>query len=280
MKKRSFALLISAFMVSACMESASDDFDSAQCSDGIRKCDDNVLSKCESGDWILKQTCDKNTLCNVDIGECTPVALPEIKCQSDEHIFANQCEPDDENHCGTHTNDCTKLSGWKSGSCIDKQCYAYKCATGYHLASIIDANGNEKTICEQDTHDACGSINTQCGADEICAQGVCTDKCQPGEVICNGSCINPKTNTQYCGADPSCRSFATCSGTEKCVDGSCLLSSCAHNETLCTKRTKSMCRRQWQQSLSLRGMRFYMRRHRNRQGNWLQSRQVHLYLLR
>ena len=287
MKKRSFALLISAFMVSACMESASDDFDSAQCSDGIRKCDDNVLSKCiagkwhkiktcddttqcnnqtgecdpigsictdgnwkcndnvlskcESGDWILKQTCDKNTLCNVDIGECTPVALPEIKCQSDEHIFANQCEPDDENHCGTHTNDCTKLSGWKSGSCIDKQCYAYKCATGYHLASIIDANGNEKTICEQDTHDACGSINTQCGADEICAQGVCTDKCQPGEVICNGSCINPKTNTQYCGADPSCRSFATCSGTEKCVDGSCLLSSCAHNETLCTKNGQKVC---------------------------------------
>ena len=274
-------------MVSACMESASDDFDSAQCSDGIRKCDDNVLSKCiagkwhkiktcddttqcnnqtgecdpigsictdgnwkcndnvlskcESGDWILKQTCDKNTLCNVDIGECTPVALPEIKCQSDEHIFANQCEPDDENHCGTHTNDCTKLSGWKSGSCIDKQCYAYKCATGYHLASIIDANGNEKTICEQDTHDACGSINTQCGADEICAQGVCTDKCQPGEVICNGSCINPKTNTQYCGADPSCRGFATCSGTEKCVDGSCLLSSCAHNETLCTKNGQKVC---------------------------------------
>ena len=287
MKKRSFALLIGAFMVSACMESASDDFDSAQCSDGIRKCDDNVLSKCiagkwhkiktcddttqcnnqtgecdpidsictdgtwkcndnvlskcESGDWILKQTCDKNTLCDVDIGECTPVALPEIKCQSDEHIFANQCEPDDENHCGTHTNDCTKLSGWKSGSCIDKQCYAYKCATGYHLASIIDANGNEKTICEQDTHDACGSINTQCGADEICAQGVCTDKCQPGEVICNGSCINPKTNTQYCGADPSCRGFATCSGTEKCVDGSCLLSSCAHNETLCTKNGQKVC---------------------------------------
>ncbi len=287
MKKRSFALLISAFMVSACMESASDDFDSAQCSDGIRKCDDNVLSKCiagkwhkiktcddttqcnnqtgecdpigsictdgnwkcddnvlskcESGDWILKQTCDKNTLCNVDIGECTPVVPPEIKCQSDEHIFANQCEPDDENHCGTHTNDCTKLSGWKSGSCIDKQCYAYKCATGYHLASIIDANGNEKTICEQDTHDACGSINTQCGADEICAQGVCTDKCQPGEVICNGSCINPKTNTQYCGADPSCSGFATCSGTEKCVDGSCLLSSCAHNETLCTKNGQKVC---------------------------------------
>ncbi|MBS7381772.1 MAG: BspA family leucine-rich repeat surface protein [Bradymonadales bacterium] len=287
MKKRSFALLISAFMVSACMESASDDFDSAQCSDGIRKCNDNVLSKCiagkwhkiktcddttqcnnqtgecdpigsicidgtwkcndnvlskcESGDWILKQTCDKNTLCNVDIGECTPVVLPEIKCQSNEHIFANRCEPDDENHCGTHTNDCTKLSGWKSGSCIDKQCYAYKCATGYHLASIINANGNEKTICEQDTHDACGSINTQCGADEICAQGVCTDKCQPGEVICNGSCINPKTNTQYCGADPSCRGFATCSGTEKCVDGSCLLSSCAHNETLCTKNGQKIC---------------------------------------
>ena len=159
----------------------------SNCTDGTWKCNGNALSKCEAGDWILKQTCDANSTCNAKIGKCTQLDQPETKCRNTEHLFAGRCEPDDLNHCGTHTNDCTKISGWKSGNCIDKQCYASKCAAGYHLANLIDANGKKKAICEQDTHEACGSINTQCGADEICAQGVCTNACQAGEVICRGT---------------------------------------------------------------------------------------------
>ncbi len=109
----------------------------SNCTDGTWKCDGNALSKCEAGDWILKQTCDANSTCNAKIGKCTQLDQPEIKCRNTEHLFAGRCEPDDLNHCGTHTNDCTKISGWKSGNCIDKQCYASKCATGYHLAKSI-----------------------------------------------------------------------------------------------------------------------------------------------
>ena len=213
----------------------------SNCTDGTWKCNGNALSKCEAGDWIFKQTCDANSTCNAKIGKCTQLDQPEIKCRNTEHLFAGRCEPDDLNHCGTHTNDCTKISGWKSGNCIDKQCYASKCAAGYHLANLIDANGKKKAICEQDTHDACGSINTQCGADEICAQGVCTNACQAGEVICRGTCINPKTNPSFCGADASCRSFTTCSGAEKCVDGKCVLSECTPYEALCTENGQKIC---------------------------------------
>ena len=213
----------------------------SNCSDGTWKCNGNALSKCEAGDWILKQTCDANSTCNAKIGKCTQLDQPETKCRNTEHLFAGRCEPDDLNHCGTHTNDCTKISGWKSGNCIDKQCYASKCAAGYHLANLIDANGKKKAICEQDTHEACGSINTQCGADEICAQGVCTNACQAGEVICRGTCINPKTNPSFCGADASCRSFTTCSGAEKCVDGKCVLSECTPYEALCTENGQKIC---------------------------------------
>ena len=213
----------------------------SNCTDGTWKCNGNALSKCEAGDWILKQTCDANSTCNAKIGKCTQLDQPETKCRNTEHLFAGRCEPDDLNHCGTHTNDCTKISGWKSGNCIDKQCYASKCAAGYHLANLIDANGKKKAICEQDTHEACGSINTQCGADEICAQGVCTNACQAGEVICRGTCINPKTNPSFCGADASCRSFTTCSGAEKCVDGKCVLSECTPYEALCTENGQKIC---------------------------------------
>ena len=90
------------------------------CAEGIWKCDDNALSKCEAGNWVLKQTCDVNSTCDEQMGECILIAPPEIKCQPNEHLFANQCEPDDVNHCGTHTNDCTQITGWKSGNCIDK----------------------------------------------------------------------------------------------------------------------------------------------------------------
>ena len=214
----------------------------SSCTSGTWKCDKNALSKCEAGNWVLKQTCGVNSTCDEQMGECILLAPPEIKCQPNEHLFANQCEPDDVNHCGTHTNDCTQITGWKSGSCIDKTCFADACASGYHIASSFDENGNEKTICAADSHDACGSINTQCGIHEICSQGECKNKCQPGEVVCNGSCINPKSNADYCGADATCRSYIPCSEFQYCIDGKCVLSSCQKaEESLCTGIDQNVC---------------------------------------
>ena len=242
------SLAATALLAAGCADSISPEDEplnppnTTPCTDGTWKCDDNVLSKCEAGNWVLKQTCDVNSTCDEQMGECILLTPPEIKCQPGEHIFANQCEPDDVNHCGTHTNDCTQITGWKSGNCIDKTCFADDCASGYHIASSFDENGNEKTICAADSHDACGSINTQCGIHEICSQGECKNKCQPGEVVCNGSCINPKSNADYCGADATCRSYIPCSEFQYCIDGKCVLSSCQKaEESLCTGIDQNVC---------------------------------------
>ena len=127
---------------------------------------------------------EDSTQCNPEIGSCETTTPPENECKPTEHFFAGKCESDDVTHCGTHTNDCTKTSGWKSGNCYEKTCLAEKCETGYHLDSHFDSNNNEITSCEEDTHDACGSINTKCGADEVCTNGKCQANCKPGEVIC------------------------------------------------------------------------------------------------
>ncbi|MBQ9242435.1 MAG: hypothetical protein IJ165_04300 [Proteobacteria bacterium] len=212
------------------------DIDEPECTNNTWSCDGNTLSKCVAETWKTIQTCEAPAQCNEETGAC------EIECKDTEHLFAERCEADDITHCGTHTNDCTKMSGWKTGNCIGKKCFAEECETGYHLASIFDSDNKERTICQEDTHDACGSINTQCGAEEICTLGECKDTCRPGEVVCGGSCINPNTSTNFCGADASCSSFIPCSEFEECIGGKCVLSSCQDEaESLCTGNDQNIC---------------------------------------
>ncbi|MBQ8035716.1 MAG: hypothetical protein IJ268_01865, partial [Proteobacteria bacterium] len=206
-----------------------------ECTNDTWKCDENTLSKCVAEKWKVTQTCEEPAQCNAETGSC------EVTCKDTEHLFAGKCEADDVTHCGTHTNDCTKMSGWKSGDCFGKKCFAEECVPGHHLASTFD-NNEERTVCEEDTHDACGSVNTKCGEEEICTQGKCKDTCQPGEVICDGSCINPNTSKKFCDADASCSSFIPCSEFEECIDGKCVLSSCQDEaESLCNGDDQNIC---------------------------------------
>ena len=215
--------------------------DNTKCTNGTWKCDGNDLSKCISETWESIKTCEGNTQCNAETGSCDKTENPNSECQDTEHLFANKCEADDVNHCGSQTKDCTKLSGWKSGDCIDKSCFAEACNAGYHLASHFD-NNIEITNCEEDTHDACGSSNTKCGTDEICTNGECKESCKPGEVICGGSCINPQTSKNFCGADVSCSSYIACSEREDCISGKCVVSSCTKaEESLCTENEQNIC---------------------------------------
>ena len=212
------------------------------CTDNTWNCDDNVLYKCVSGNWKSVKKCHEGTTCNQGAAACIEDETRDAQCLENEHIFAEQCEPDDVNHCGSHFNDCTKMAGWKSGKCIDKTCIALECATGYHLASRTDADSKAIAICDEDTHDACGSANMKCDADQICTQGVCSNTCRSGEVVCKGSCINPKTNAKYCGADASCMNYTACSETEQCIAGKCVISSCTNpEESLCRENGQRIC---------------------------------------
>ena len=212
------------------------------CTDNTWNCDDNVLYQCVSGNWKSVKKCHEGTTCNQGAAACIEDETRDAQCLANEHIFAEQCEPDDVNHCGSHFNDCTKMAGWKSGKCIDKTCIAIECATGYHLANRTNADSKAIAICDEDTHDACGSANLKCDADQICTQGVCSNTCRSGEVVCKGSCINPKTNAKYCGADASCMNYTACSETEQCIAGKCVISSCTNpEESLCREDGQRIC---------------------------------------
>ena len=188
--------------------------DSTTCTDGTWNCDDNMLSKCISGRWEVFRICRYGTTCNEQTASCIETSNPDTRCPTSEHFFAGRCEPDDVNHCGSHLNDCTKISGWKSGDCIDKTCFANECVSDYHLASLFD-DGKEKTICEGDTKDACGSINTKCRDDEVCVQGKCA--CPTGKAMCHGACIDVQSDSANCGAcDNACDIGLICSAGQ-CV---------------------------------------------------------------
>ena len=190
------------------------------CTNGAWNCNDNTLSKCIAGKWEVFKACDTGTTCNEQAASCIDNENPDTQCQASEHLFADRCEPDDVKHCGSHLNDCTKISGWKTGDCIDKACFATECEPNYHLASLVD-DGKEKTICERDTKDACGSINTKCGKDEICTDGTCT--CAKGKALCQGVCINVLSDASNCG---TC-GYA-CGDEEMCSAGKCVARTLCH----------------------------------------------------
>ena len=212
------------------------------CTDDTWKCNGKSLYKCISGKWKFSKKCEENTKCEEEIGSCTEIEVSPSDCKKNQHFYADKCEDDDLTHCGTHTNDWTQISGWKSGNNNKKKCFAEECETGYHQASRFDSDNIEWTICEEDTHDACGSINKKCGAEEFCAQGQCKRNCLAGEVICDGSCINPNTSQNFCGADASCTSYIPCSDHEECIDGKCILTSCKNEQdSLCTGSEQNVC---------------------------------------
>ncbi len=167
------------------------------------------------------------------VSACDESSKPE--CLESEHIYKDKCRADDVNHCGKHTIDCTKAAGWKSGSCIDKTCFAEECKIGYHLANIIDKDNKERTACEEDTHDACGSITIQCREDQVCTQGECTDICGPNEVYCSSDDAKPtcmpedqlKSDPFHCG-----KCDKKCETNELCQDSQCIISTCTNNECL------------------------------------------------
>lgn len=173
--------------------------ENGNCTNGDWKCYNNELFKCISNHWEMIKTCGDGTTCNEQIASCIKITNPDVHCLTNEHLFAGRCEPDDVNHCGSHLNDCTKISGWKSGDCIDKVCFAEECALDYHLASLVD-DGEEKTICEGDTKDACGSINTKCrdDSDDSANCGQCGNRCSVGEICKSGEC---EMGTGYTNCD-------------------------------------------------------------------------------
>ena len=68
----------------------------------------------------------------------------------------------------------------------------------------------------------CGDCGKKCAPGEVCdGTGKCAVTCQVGMIPCTGKCVDPKKDSQYCGAGPDCATNpgATCPAGSIC-DGS------------------------------------------------------------
>ena len=115
------------------------------------------------------------------------------------------------------------------------------------LAVILGCNEEEKTTepikCSVETQVVCGNTcidpmtdMNYCGAGENCVgaircnngqkcwKGNCVDMMNctnDGKVQCGIECIDPKTSTNYCGADANCITYDICGLNQSCINGSC-----------------------------------------------------------
>lgn len=83
----------------------------------------------------------------------------------------------------------------------------------------------------------CGQCGNVCGQGLVCNGGTCALTCTTGLVNCNGACIDPKTNSQFCGAAGACAADAGSAGTactngQTCVNGTCSLT-CPTGQVIC-----------------------------------------------
>ena len=100
-------------------------------------------------------------------GQC--VAL--MACGTGMHYFDGTCEQDTIEHCGVSRTNCTKLDGWKDGTCQDGKCEASSCQSGFCLDGKQCVNGSMNAL-------SCGSLGgtsacVQCGIKEACFEGSC-----------------------------------------------------------------------------------------------------------
>ena len=179
MKK--IAILISAILsFSACSEesvtpqSTTQDPDASSCNEGYRRCKDNFVQSCESGEWKNTDACPygcdtKKIACLPESGEIPDP--PDSKCQNGDI----QCKDD-------------TLSTCQDGEWLSKNC-EFGCAASANACAECRDNrciGDEKSICEDGfwvqtivpCPNGCNEAGTDCAPPKDCTEGqmLCSDK--------------------------------------------------------------------------------------------------------
>ena len=94
-------------------------------------------------------------------------------CDPGYHVNGDACVPDTVNACGGI--DCTKMAGWKSGSCSALgKCQISECERGYHY--YRDEEGSE--FCEADTIENCKEHGHACEKKEGERYVICNESAE------------------------------------------------------------------------------------------------------
>ena len=182
-----------------------------------------------------------------------------MTCGTGEHFYTEGgvCEENTLEHCGSHTVDCSKLSGWNGGVCsTDGNCIATGCTSGYELregkcealTECPDGEHLYNGACEEDSLENCGKHDYMCAAvpgwlDGKCTMGKCFAtscttgyelddggqckaliKCPDGQHIHEGEC--EPDSLENCGKhENDCRAVTGWKDGE-CTGGACAASAC------------------------------------------------------
>ena len=195
------------------------------------KCEKNTLENCGShGNDCANLSGWDDGVCSTD-GGCIAIACTtgyELKngkcealtgCPENQHLYSGACEEDSLENCGSHGTDCSKLSGWQSGNCVDGKCVPSACETGYALnngkcEALTECPDDQHLFagnCEPNDLENCGSHGTDCSKLSGWKAGDCTQ----------GNCIPSECDAGYELRDSKCEALVDCPTDQHLYAGSC-----------------------------------------------------------
>ncbi len=150
-------------------------------------------------------------------------------CPEAQHIYNGKCVDDSVEQCGSDVNNCVKLSGWKSGQCVNQTCVADACVSGYCLNNGQCADGTANS-------NACGISGgacQKCTGNDVCKSGICspvndTVSCTKNQHVYNNICEDD--SLYNCGTHGRECKIANAAPTgQDCVNGQCIVNTCIAN---------------------------------------------------
>ena len=182
-------------------------------------------------------------------------ALCATSCQEGLFLCDDKCVDGTTNpyYCGV-TSDCTETSnGTKCEDtqvCVSGKCEYNSCKEPETLCSTTA--GNRCINIQSDDADNCGACGYKCAEHPVanaiangCVKGVCQYKCNNNtdnvgsdNTAANIRCVDTSTDVNNCGGKG-----IECETGKVCVDGDCVINSCANIEgtTLCSTVSGNQC---------------------------------------
>jgi hypothetical protein len=165
-------------------------------------------------------TCVAGQVCSA--GHCAQSCAPALAA----------CPTANPTSCVDTVRDANNCGGCGVACAAGQQCSGSGCAcpTGRPNACGTGASA----MCTDFERDPlnCGGCGTTCGAGTACVAGSCVTSCPTGEYACGGTCVDPKTDSNYCGATSACTGGAACGPSAGCYQGRCE-PLCAVGQVMC-----------------------------------------------
>ena len=224
------------------------------------------VTGCDSGYHIYENTCELNdeTHCGSHENSCTPgvsvenstsvACVPETgvcevtQCVAGYHIYNNDCEKDDNDHCGSHEDTCTTtmFAGSESVSCDTGTCIITACSGDYIKTDNVClerdcTEDEEKCVNENNIGSMYKCINNVWEKQETCTSNY---SCNANNTAC-GKCKNNATkctNKSNIGTVYTCKT-GNWSATTNCETTSCsgkVCGECKNEDTQCENNSSKI----------------------------------------